>query len=199
MTNALRRDVQYHAQEAEQEASNKLIEDIRLRLEEFKKKMQDELEFSSFNKKKTPTAVLNYLTSIVEQYLTFIPQQTSLYAILVELRDNELFRCLMNLSIYLGTLEKPEVFVAELKRQLGYQDNFPATSDTSTIARLSTQAITEKMSKKDRRKMKAMMEQQNLQVSVSNTILNEQSVSYFRFMYDFSPKITNLALPNALF
>ncbi|CAF4681057.1 unnamed protein product [Rotaria sp. Silwood1] len=96
VTNTLRRDQESHMQQAKEQSKNDLIEDVRTHLTEFKEKMHDELELSSFNKKKTPTAVFNYLISIVDKYLNFIPQQSILFAMLTQLRDDELLRCLFN-------------------------------------------------------------------------------------------------------
>ncbi len=128
--------------------------------------MRDEQELSSFNKKKTPTAVFNYLTSIVEKYLDFIPQQPALYAVLTQLRDDELLRCLFNVSIYLGTIDKPEVFIAELKKLYDQQ---------GTMMIQQPPILSGKMSKKDQRKMNAMLQRRILELQSSN--LDEQNVS----------------------
>ncbi|CAF3761406.1 unnamed protein product [Adineta steineri] len=157
---SVRREQDWHSQQVREQFQREFIEDLRTRLNEFKEKMQDEMEFSSFNKKKTPTAVFNYLTSIVENYLDFIPQQTTLYATLVQFRENELLRCLLNISIYLGTIEKPEVFIAELKKLLNYQEKIPLTQTTMPMQ--SRSILNEIFSKKDRKKMQAMIQQQQL-------------------------------------
>ncbi|CAF3404047.1 unnamed protein product [Rotaria socialis] len=163
VTNNVRRDLDSHIQQEQLLVQQEFIEDVRKHLEEFKEKMHDELELSSFNKKKTPTAVFNYLTSIVQKYLNFIPQQPALYTILIQLRDDEMLRCLLNLSIYLGTIEKPEVFIAELKRLIGYQDKILPMEELMTVP--ETPITMNKMSKKDRKKLKAILEQQQLQHS----------------------------------
>ena len=106
MTKTLRNDQVQHETQFVEVARDKLIETIRARLTEFQTKMSDELQLSAFNKKKTPTAVLTYLTSIVTQYMECVPEQSTLYVILTQIRDNELIQCLLNLSIYLGTIEK---------------------------------------------------------------------------------------------
>ncbi|CAF4060287.1 unnamed protein product [Rotaria magnacalcarata] len=161
VTNNVRRDLDSHIQQEQLLAQQEFIQDVRKHLEEFKEKMHDELELSSFNKKKTPTAVFNYLTSIVQKYLNFIPQQPALYTILVQLRDDEMLRCLLNLSIYLGTIEKPEAFIAELKRLYDYQDKILPIQELMTVP--ETPVTMNGMSKKDRKKLKAILEQQQLQ------------------------------------
>ncbi|CAF4183220.1 unnamed protein product, partial [Rotaria magnacalcarata] len=96
---------------------------IEERLSKLKQEMRDELELSTYNKKKSPIAVFNHLASAVEKYLSFIPEQTFTYATLIHLRQNELLQWLLNISIYLGSIQKPETFVAELQRILGHQNH----------------------------------------------------------------------------
>lgn len=86
------------------------------RLSELKQEVRDELGLSSYNKKKSPIAVFNHLISIVEKYLSFAPEQSYVYVTLIHLRQNELLQSLLNISIYLGTIETPDVFIAELER-----------------------------------------------------------------------------------
>jgi len=77
-------------QQVKEQAQRELTEDVRARLNELKEEMRDVEQLSSFNKKKTPTAVLNYLTSIVDKYMDIVPQQAVFYAVLVQIRDDEL-------------------------------------------------------------------------------------------------------------
>ncbi len=86
------------------------------RLSELKQEMSRELGLSSYNKKKSPIAVFNYLTSIVEKYLSFIPEQSFVYVTLIHLRQNELLQSLLNISIYLATIQTPGVFIPELEK-----------------------------------------------------------------------------------
>ncbi|CAF4365890.1 unnamed protein product, partial [Adineta steineri] len=92
--------------------------------------------------------------------IDFIPQQTTLYATLVQFRENELLRCLLNISIYLGTIEKPEVFIADLKKLLNYQEKIPLTQTTMPMQ--SRSILNEIFTRKDRKKMQAMIQQQQL-------------------------------------
>jgi hypothetical protein len=85
------------------------------RLSALKQEVHGELGLSSYNKKKSPIAVFNHLTSIVEKYLSFIPEQSFLYTTLIQLRQDELLQSLLNISIYLGTIETPDVFIAKLE------------------------------------------------------------------------------------
>lgn len=165
-------------QQVYEQSRQELIEGVRARLNELKEEMRDAQELSSFNKKKTPTAVFNYLTSIVDKYLDFVPQQAALYAVLVQLREDELLRCLFNVSIYLGTIDQPEVFLAELKQLYGRQEKNPLTQGSMTTQQLPI--LNTKMSKKDRKKMNAMILQQQSQpqTQLSNTEFNGQNVSF---------------------
>ncbi|CAF4504281.1 unnamed protein product [Rotaria sp. Silwood2] len=176
VTNTLRRDQEFHIQQAKEQSKKDLIEDVHAHLAEFKEKMQDELELSSFNKKRTPTAVFNYLISIVDKYLNFIPEQSIVFAILTQLRDDELLQCLFNISIYLGTIDKPEIFIAELKKLYGHQEKILPTRETMMMQQLSI--MTETMSKKDRRIVNRMIQQQQPQLKCSNISADEQIVSF---------------------
>jgi hypothetical protein len=88
-----------------------------------KEQVRGELGLSSYNKKKSPIAVFNHLISIVEKYLSFIPEQSFVYVTLIQLRQNELLQCLLNISIYLGTIETPDMFNVELERIFRHQSN----------------------------------------------------------------------------
>jgi hypothetical protein len=169
-----------------EQSQEELIEQVRVRLDELKEEMRDAQELSSFNKKKTPTAVLNHLASIVEKYLDVLPQQPALYALLVQLRQDELLRCLFNVSIYLGTIDKPEVFIAELKQLYDRQERNPQILGSMTTQQLPI--LNQQISKKDRRKMNAMIQQQQLQsqTQLSNIDPNEQNVSFATLIHNLS-------------
>jgi hypothetical protein len=180
-------------QQVYEQSRQELIEGVRARLNELKEEMRDAQELSSFNKRKTPTAVFNYLTSIVDKYLDFVPQQAALYAVLVQLREDELLRCLFNVSIYLGTIDQPEVFLAELKQLYGRQEKNPLTQGSMTTQQLPI--LNTKMSKKDRKKMNAMILQQQLQpqaqAQLSNIELNGQNVSFATLIHNKSSQFHN--------
>jgi len=167
-----------------EKAQNELVEEVRARLNELKEEMRDAQELSSFNKKKTPTAVFNYLTSIIDKYLDVVPQQAALYAVLVQLRDDELLRCLLNVSIYLGTIEQPEVFIAELKQLYDRQERNQLTQVSSTTPQLPI--LSKKMSKKDLKKINAMNQQKQLQSQVlpSDIKFNGENVSFATFVHN---------------
>jgi hypothetical protein len=175
-------------QQVKEQAQRELTEDVRARLNELKEEMRDVEQLSSFNKKKTPTAVLNYLTSIVDKYMDIVPQQAAYYAVLVQIRDDELLRCLLNISIYLGTIDKPEVFIAELKQLYGHQEKTPQIQTLMTTQQLPI--LNGKMSKKDRKKMNAMIQQQQQQLQSqpdsSNVELNQQNVSLITLRHNKS-------------
>ena len=167
----VQRDFDSHTKHAQEETQKELIDVIRARLNEFKDKMRDELDLSLFNKKKTPTAVFNHLTTLVHKHLDFLPQQPALYAALTQLRDDELLRCLFNVSIYLGTIEKPDTFIPELKKLLGLQEGQQRLAGPMEIP--PPFVSQGKMSKKDRNRMKAMVQQQQqLAAQMSNISSN---------------------------
>jgi len=169
-------------QQVYEQSEREVIEAVRARLNELKEEMRDAQELSSFNKKKTPTAVFNYLTSIVDKYLDIVPRQAALYAVLVQFRDDELLRCLLNVSIYLGTINQPEVFIAELKQLYDQQGRNPSTQGSMTTPQLPI--LNKKMSKKDLKKMNAMILQQQSQSQVpsSNMEFDGQNVSFATFI-----------------
>lgn len=133
------------------DARQELIEDVRAQLDELKEKMRDVSHLSAFNEKKTPMAVFNYLTSIVEKHFTIVPEQSILYAALALLRDNELLRYLLNVSIYLGGMEQSEALVAEFKKF--YEEKHPSQDLSEFEQRLIFEG---ELSAKDRRKLKSL-------------------------------------------
>lgn len=138
-----------------------------------KEEMRDVAKFSIFNSKKTPLAVFNYLTSIVEKHLDILPQQAVLYTILSQFREDELLQCLFNLCIYLGTMDQPEVLIAELKEIYA---NGNQNAQTTMDLLLNSGVI---LSKKERRKLNSMRQQQSSQSSTQpdNTELDEVDVN----------------------
>ena len=99
-----------------------LISSTMERLSQLKQEVSDELGLSSYNKRKSPIAVFNYLVTIVEKYLSFVPEQSFLYVTLIHLRQNELLQWLLNISIYLGTIDTPDVFISELQKIFLHQN-----------------------------------------------------------------------------
>ena len=144
--------------------------------------MRDVAKFSTFNQKKTPLAVFNYLTSIIEKHLDIVPEQMVLYTILCQFREDELFQCLFNISIYLGTIDQPETLIAELKEIYA---NGQTNSQITTDELLNSGA---KLAKKERRKINSMIEQKNLQspTTTSNVAIDEEEAS-FRILSDKKP------------
>lgn len=159
-----------------EQAQKELIEEVRTRLTELKEEMRDAQQLVAFNEKKTPTAVFNHLTSIVDKYLDIIPEQPALYAILIQLREDELLQCLFNIAIYLGTIDKPEVFIEELKQLYNHQVKNPQKQGSVTMQKLPI--LSENLSKKDRKKLNAMIQQREAQAQSSNIESNEQNVSF---------------------
>jgi hypothetical protein len=175
-----------YIQQLKEEAEQQIIAEAQARVNELKDEMRDAQGLSTFNNKKTPTAVFNYLTSIIDKYLDIIPQQPVLYAILVQLREDELLQCLFNVSIYLGTIDTPDVFIAELKQLYNHQGGNPQTQELMTMQQSSI--LAGPMSKKDRRKINTMIQKQQLQsqTQASNIELDGQNVSFATLTHDQS-------------
>lgn len=108
----------------QEKAVEALASTIEERLSELKQEMHGELVLSTYKKKKSPIAVFNHLASIVEKYLSFIPEQTFAYTTLIHLRQDELLQWLLNISIYLGDIQRPETFITELQRILGHENYY---------------------------------------------------------------------------
>ena len=82
-------------------------------------KVDNELELSSYTTK-SPIAVFDYLASIVEQHL-IVPEQKTVRDILMKIRNNELLRCLFNVTSYLGKTDDADKLIAELQNLYHYQ------------------------------------------------------------------------------
>ncbi|CAF1112321.1 unnamed protein product [Rotaria sordida] len=119
----VRRNSQWYISEMQTKAVEDLISTIAARLSDFRQEMHGELGPSSYNKKKSPIAVFNHLASIIEKYLLFIPEQSLAYYTLIQLRQNELLQWLLNISIYLGSFERPDLFAVELDKICRHQSD----------------------------------------------------------------------------
>lgn len=92
------------------------------RLSQLKEEMHNEFHLSSYNKKKSPIALFNHLTSIVERCLPFVSEQPFVYSTLIHLRENELLQWLFNLCIYLGAQQTSTELLNELQQLFHSQD-----------------------------------------------------------------------------
>ena len=92
------------------------------RLSELKEEMHNEINLSSYSRKKSPIAVFNHLTLIVEKCLPFVSEQPFVYAALIHLRQNELLQWLFNLSIYSGAIPTSAEFLTDLQKIFHSQD-----------------------------------------------------------------------------
>ncbi|CAF1079827.1 unnamed protein product [Rotaria sordida] len=119
----VRRNSQWYISEMQTKAVEDLISTIAARLSDFRQEMHGELGPSSYNKKKSPIAVFNHLASIIEKYPLFIPEQSLAYYTLIQLRQNELLQWLLNISIYLGSFERPDLFAVELDKICRHQSD----------------------------------------------------------------------------
>lgn len=161
-------------QRVKEQIYDELLGQARKSLEEMKEEMRDVDKFSKFNQKKTPLAVFSHLTSLVEKYFDIFPEQEVLYTILCQFREDELFQCLFNISIYLGTIDQPETFIAELKQIYA---NGPTNSQMTMEDLLQSGA---NLTKKEHRKINSMIEQKQRQsqTTPSSVPIDEDEVSF---------------------
>ncbi len=143
------------------ESKRQIITAVEAQLWEIQEEVRSELELSSYTNK-SPIAVFDHLVKVVEKHLT-VPEQKSVRDILVKIRNDELLRCLLNISIYLGTLDEPEHFIAELKK---FNQNQADRSGKQNS--VSTSQSSESKKSKDNPKI---MHQSIPNVSLSNRIL----------------------------
>ena len=112
------------------DAQKRIIANVEAQLLEIQQEVSDEL--SSYTNK-SPVAVFDHLVSVVEKHLT-VAQQKTVRDTLIKIRNDALLRCLLNVSIYLGTIDKPEKFIAELNKLnqnqggTGAKQNLPSAS-----------------------------------------------------------------------
>jgi hypothetical protein len=103
-----------HKKHVDSDARKQIINAVEAQLWEVQREVRSELELSSYTNK-SPIVVFDHLVSVVEKHLT-VPQQKSVRDILMKMRNDELLRCLLNISIYLGTIDQPEKFIVELQK-----------------------------------------------------------------------------------
>ena len=96
------------------EITHRIIDQFEAKLREAQQEVTNQLELSSYNNK-TPIEVAGHLLEIVAKYLN-VTHQKMVHDILVKIQSDELLRCLLNISIYLGTLQRPEQIAAEFQR-----------------------------------------------------------------------------------
>ncbi|CAF4848454.1 unnamed protein product [Rotaria sp. Silwood1] len=96
------------------DATRSIINEVEDKLREIKQEVSSELKLSSYTNK-SPMSVFNHLISVVDKHLN-IAQQKAIHDLLIKIQKDDLLRCLLNISIYLGSMEKPEKFIAEFQR-----------------------------------------------------------------------------------
>lgn len=139
-------------------------------LTKIREQISTEQQLSSFTKRMSPAAVFNHLLSVVEKYFHILPYQSLTYGTLLLLKNNDLLQCLLNLSIFLGTIEEPEALKEQLKKfyvdvgpsQTLQQFEFLMETHREFTGKKKLQEIS-----KNRKKIKALMhewEQSNNQL-----------------------------------
>lgn len=121
MTGKITREYEKYKKRVDSDAQKQMIDAVQAKLWEIQQEVRDQLDLSSYTNK-SPMAVFDHLVSVVEKHLT-VSQQKSVRDALVKIRNDELLRCLLNISIYLGTLDQPEKFVVELQKLNQNQGN----------------------------------------------------------------------------
>lgn len=134
MTRKLDRDYTRYKKQADSSVRQQMISLFQNKLWEIKQEMNHELEQSAYATKST-VAIFDHLTSIVEKHLT-VPEQKSVRDILLKIRHDELLRCLFNISIFMGTIDRPEKYFDDLQKiyrsQTGTgRNDFTLPSNTS--------------------------------------------------------------------
>ena len=114
MTRKLDRDYTQYKKKADSNVRQQMISLFQNKLWEIKQEMNTELEQSAYSTKST-IAIFDHLTSTVEKHLT-VPEQKTVRDILIKIRNDDLLRCLFNISIYMGATDHPEKFLAELQK-----------------------------------------------------------------------------------
>lgn len=113
------------------DAQKRIIATVEAQLWEIQQEVSDEL--SSYTNK-SPVAVFDHLVSVVDKHLT-VAQQKSVRDTLLKIRNDELLRCLFNISIYLGTIDKPEKFIDQIKKLNQNQITTDKNQDSSSTSK----------------------------------------------------------------
>ncbi|CAM4933155.1 unnamed protein product [Rotaria socialis] len=114
VTTKMTREYTLYKRRTDADVRQQMISLFQTKLWEIKQEVENELELSAYATK-SPVAVIDHLSSIVEKYLT-VPEQKNILDIMIKIRNDELLRCLLNVSIYLGTIDKPDKFLADLQK-----------------------------------------------------------------------------------
>jgi hypothetical protein len=153
-----------HKKRVDLESKKQIIAAVEAQLWEIQEEVRSELELSSYTNK-SPIEVFDHLVKVVDKHLT-VSEQKSVRDILVKIRNDELLRCLLNISIYLGTLDESDQFIAELKKL--NQNQTDKSGKQNSVS--TTQSSESKKSKDNLERMQ--QSNSNMQnVSWSNRIL----------------------------
>ncbi|CAF1279749.1 unnamed protein product [Adineta steineri] len=163
-------DYKKYTKRVETDAQKQIIRTVETRLWEIQREVSSELNLSAYIDK-LPIAVFDHLVSIVDKHLT-VTQQKLVRDTLMDIRDNELLRCLLNISIYLGTIDQPEEFIAELKKLIQHQKKESERQDSTALS--SSHVTTKSMNSKNQRKEQQYMD--DIQNSDTTTDLTRPSI-----------------------
>ncbi|CAF1258977.1 unnamed protein product [Adineta steineri] len=163
-------DYKKYTKRVETDAQKQIIRTVETRLWEIQREVSSELNLSAYIDK-LPIAVFDHLVSIVDKHLT-VTQQKLVRDTLMDIRDNELLRCLLNISIYLGTIDQPEEFIAELKKLNQHQKKESEKQDSTALS--SSHVTTKSMNSKNQRKEQQHMA--DIQNSDTTTALTRPSI-----------------------
>lgn len=138
VSNRLSREWKISSKRIESDAVKCIIHEIESKLQEIKEDVTSHLDLSMYTNK-SPMAVFDHLLTMVDKHLN-IAQQKAVRDLLLKLRSDELLRCILNICIYLGSLKKPEKFVAEFQKLTkgSMNNNQQRTAEPSKINTTST-------------------------------------------------------------
>ncbi len=105
----------------ESDTNRRIINEVEKKLREIQQDVSSQLELSMYTNKSS-IAVFDHLVSVVDKYL-IVAQQKAVRDLLTKIRNDELLRCLLNISIYLGSMNKPEKLLVEFQKLTQSQTN----------------------------------------------------------------------------
>lgn len=105
----------------ESDTNRRIINEVEKKLREIQQDISSQLELSMYTNK-SPIAVFDHLVSVVDKHL-IVAQQKAIRDLLTKIRNDELLRCLLNISIYLGSMDKPEKLLVEFQKLTQSQTN----------------------------------------------------------------------------
>jgi hypothetical protein len=114
VTRKLTREWNMCKKRIESDTNRRIINEVEKKLREIQLDVSSQLEPSSYTNK-SPIAVFDHLATVIDKYL-IVAQQKAIRDLLTKIRNDELLRCLLSISIYLGSMDKPEKLLVEFQK-----------------------------------------------------------------------------------